>query len=101
MLTLASFNGSSVAGFVIALCEVYVALILLYILIGMALNFGVRPPYTRWFDALMNFLREVCEPYLGVFRRFIPPIGMIDLSPILAIISLGILEQLAVNILGG
>jgi len=35
------------------------------------------------------FLGKLVEPYLGVFRRFIPPIGgMLDLSPILAVFAL-------------
>jgi YggT family protein len=101
MLAFATFNGNSVASFVVALCEVYLALIFLYILITVALNFGLRPPYSRWFDALMTFLRDVCEPYIGIFRRFIPPIGMIDLSPMIAIIALVIVEQIVVGILGG
>jgi YggT family protein len=101
MVSFASFDGSTVASFVAALCEVYIALIFLYILITVALNFGLRPPYSRWFDTLMNFLRDVCEPYIGVFRRFIPPVGMIDLSPMIAIIMLVIIEQVVVGILGG
>ncbi|PGZ99546.1 hypothetical protein COE51_09710 [Bacillus pseudomycoides] len=35
-----------------------------------------------------EFLARICEPYLEPFRRFIPPIGMIDISPIVAIIVL-------------
>ena len=32
------------------------------------------------------FLAKICEPYLEIFRRFIPPLGMIDISPIVAIL---------------
>ncbi|MFC3040256.1 YggT family protein [Virgibacillus xinjiangensis] len=35
-----------------------------------------------------EMLAKITEPYLEVFRRFIPPLGMIDLSPIVAIIVL-------------
>ncbi|MGM8211825.1 YggT family protein [Virgibacillus sp. W0430] len=35
-----------------------------------------------------NFLGGMCEPYLEQFRKFIPPIGMIDISPIVAIFVL-------------
>jgi YggT family protein len=101
MVAFATFNGTTVANFVVALCEVYLGLILLYVLITVALNFGLRPPYSRWFDTLMNFLRDVCDPYLGLFRRFIPPIGAIDLSPMIAIIMLIIIERILVGILGG
>ncbi|MEQ2464249.1 YggT family protein [Niallia sp. Sow4_A1] len=36
------------------------------------------------------FLAKVCEPYLEVFRRVIPPIGMLDISPIVAIFVLNL-----------
>ncbi|MRX73322.1 YggT family protein [Bacillus lacus] len=35
-----------------------------------------------------QFLTSICEPFLEPFRRFIPPLGMIDISPIVAIFSL-------------
>lgn len=40
------------------------------------------------------FLYRVTEPILGFFRGIIPPIGMIDISPIVALIVLGIVQQL-------
>ena len=46
----------------------------------------MRLPYARWSDAILTFLRDVCEPYLRLFRRLIPPIGMFDFSPMIAII---------------
>ncbi|RHW36482.1 YggT family protein [Neobacillus notoginsengisoli] len=39
-------------------------------------------------SAIGQFLARICEPYLELFRRFIPPLGMIDISPIVAIITL-------------
>ena len=35
-----------------------------------------------------EFLERLCEPYLEPFRKFIPPLGMIDISPIVAIFVL-------------
>ncbi len=35
-----------------------------------------------------DFLARICEPYLEPFRRFIPPLGVIDISPIVAILVL-------------
>ena len=43
-------------------------------------------------SAIGRFLKTVCEPYLGIFRKFIPPIGMIDISPIVAIFYLILLK---------
>ena len=55
-------------------------MIILYVLLNMMFSFGLRPPYSRYTDAVLGFLRDVCEPYLRIFRRFIPTIGMFDLS---------------------
>ncbi len=44
-------------------------------------------------SAVGRFLVAVCEPYLGIFRRFIPPIGMIDISPIVAILALSFIQE--------
>jgi YggT family protein len=52
-------------------------------------------------DAIMNFLRDVCEPYLKIFRRFIPPIGMFDLTPMVAIIVLWVVQMLVVSLIQG
>jgi YggT family protein len=49
----------------------------------------------------MGFLREVSEPYLRVFRRFIPSIGMIDLSPMIAIFVLLIVNQVVYSLIRG
>jgi len=40
-----------------------------------------------------RLLAKFCEPYLGFFRKFIPPIGMIDFSPIIAIFLLRFIER--------
>lgn len=39
-------------------------------------------------SAFGQFLGRISEPYLEQFRRIIPPLGMIDISPIVAIILL-------------
>jgi YggT family protein len=76
-------------------------LIFVYILLNLMFSFGLRLPYARWSDALLSFLRDVCEPYLRVFRRFIPPLGMFDLSPIIAIFLLYIVRSVVVNAISG
>ena len=40
-----------------------------------------------------EMLGKAVEPYLGLFRKFIPPIGMIDISPIVALFALIFIEQ--------
>ena len=91
----------SVAGFLNALLIVYLILIFAYIITSLIFSFGGRIPYSRWSSAILGFLRDVCEPYLGLFRRFIPPIGPIDVSPIVAILVLQIVGGILVNLIRG
>src|SRR5947209_13983375 len=88
---------NDIANYVQALLTVYILLIFIYILLNLLFSFGVRLPYSRWSDAVLNFLRDICEPYLRIFRRVIPPIGMFDYSPIVAILLLVIVRTIVVN----
>ena len=90
-----------VADFLSALLTVYVILILAYIVIQFFFAFGARPGYYRWLDTVLTFLRDVAEPYLRIFRRFIPPIGPIDISPIIAILVLQIVGRLIIGLVRG
>ncbi|MEE8717286.1 MAG: YggT family protein [Coriobacteriales bacterium] len=49
---------------------------------------------SKMVEEVRGVLASLCEPYLGLFRRFIPPIAMIDFSPIVAILALGALTWL-------
>jgi uncharacterized protein YggT (Ycf19 family) len=98
MLILAS-AGSQIAGFISALILVYTILIIAYIFSSMYFNVGGRMPYSRWSRAILDFLRDVCEPYLSIFRRFIPPFGPLDLSPMIAIIVLVIVGRIIVSLI--
>ena len=101
MTVLAAVTRGDVAKYVNALFLVYIVLIFLYILLNLMFSMGVRLPYSRWSDAVMGFLRDVCEPYLRIFRRFIPAIGMFDITPIIAIFLLYILRTVVVNAISG
>jgi YggT family protein len=96
MLVLASAR-TQIAGYLSTLIYVYTLLIILYIVIQLAFSLGLRPPYSRTVDVVLGFLRDICEPFLRIFRRLIPAFGGIDFSPILAIISLQIINSILVN----
>lgn len=44
-------------------------------------------------SAIGQFLERIIEPYLEPFRRIIPPFGMIDISPIVAILVLRLAQS--------
>ena len=43
---------------------------------------------------ITQFIIFYTDPYLNLFRRIIPPIGMIDISPIIAFLALGFIEKI-------
>lgn len=47
----------------------------------------------------MQFIAFYTDPYLNLFRRFIPPLGMMDFSPVIAFIALSVLEQVVKTLL--
>ena len=100
MLLVASTRGD-VAGYVQTLVFVYTLLIVAYILSSMFFQVGGRLPYSRTLNAVMGFLRDVCEPFLRIFRRFLPPLGPLDLSPMVGIIVLNVVGAIVANLIRG
>jgi len=100
MIPLASTR-DTIADYVGALFLVYLILIIIRVL----LTWIPRLPYNRALRATVGFIEEVTDPYLNLFRRFLPPIGggafALDLSPILGIILLIIMQQVVVGLIGG
>jgi YggT family protein len=98
VIVLATFR-DQLAGYVLTLAYVYSLLIFAYILTSIFFGFGGRVPYSRWSDAILTFLRDICEPYLSIFRRFIPPLGPVDLSPIVAIVVLQFVARIVYGLI--
>ncbi len=93
----AEIGRGEIADYVDALFLVYLILIFARIVI----SFVPRMPYNRALAAVVGFITEVVDPYLNLFRRFIPSIGPLDLSPILAIFLLYIVQALVVGLIEG
>jgi YggT family protein len=73
---------SSLQAFVSVFAGIYVLLILVWVLLS-----WVRLPYSRTTAAVQEFLNDVVRPYLRLFR-FLPTLGPLDLSPMVAVIVL-------------
>lgn len=54
-------------------------------------------PSINWQQQPIKAVKEVTDLYLDIFRKFIPPVGGLDFSPIIAIIVLQIIQVLVVN----
>ncbi len=87
---------TQIADFLSTLIYVYLLLMIAYIVIQLLFSVGVRPPYSIWTDRVLGFLHDVCEPFLRIFRRFLPAVGGIDFSPILAMFTLQIVNSIVV-----
>ena len=68
-----------------ALMIVLWAMVLAYIVMSM-----LPIPYSRTSAAIRNFLDQTVGPVLAFFRRFIPPLGPIDLSPMIALLAISV-----------
>jgi YggT family protein len=100
ILPIADARGT-IADYVEALFLVY----LIAIFIRVLLTWIPRLPYNRYMRGAVSFIEEITDPYLNIFRRFLPPVGgggfALDLSPILAIILLLILQSVVVGLIRG
>jgi YggT family protein len=90
-----------VANYVDAIFLVYTIMIVGYVITSMIFSFGVRMPYSRVASALLAFLRDVSEPFLRIFRRFMPMIGPFDLSPVAALLVLSFARTIIVRLILG
>ena len=85
----------SANSFIWAFAVVYTLVIFAYILTS-----WIRMPYSPWLNRIQRFLYDVSEPYLRLFRRVLPSMGPLDLSPIVAILVLFALDRIVTWILG-
>src|SRR5262245_55243289 len=85
---------SSADRFISIFIYVYVLLIFIYVL-----STWVRLPYSPWLRRIQDFLRDVCEPYLRMFRRILPSFGPLDLSPVVPVIVLFVIQRVVHTIL--
>ena len=100
-MILGAIGREEIADYVSALFLVYLVLIFIRVL----LSWIPRMPYNRYLRAAVRFVEETTDPYLNVFRRLIPPLGgrglALDISPILAIIVLIIVQGIVVSAIRG
>ena len=91
---------SDVAYYVSTFITVYIVVIIIRILLS-----WFRLPYNIYLSAFLDFVTSLTDPYLNLFRRFIPLVrigpGALDLSPIVAILALSIVGGIVVRIIEG
>jgi YggT family protein len=97
----AAIGRDDVATYVNAVFIVYIILIFCNILI----SYVPRMPYNPALRAVLDFITQTTNPYLNFFRRFLPPVGggsfALDLSPMIGVIVLFVLQALIVGLING
>ena len=92
---------NDVADYVNTLVLVYLVLIFIRIL----MSWIPRMPYNRYLAAFLQFVTDVTDPYLNLFRRVLPPVrmgpGALDLSPIVATLVLILVSTIVVGLIRG
>lgn len=88
-----------IADFLSALIWVYTIIVIAWVVVSFVFSLGVRVPYSRPINAVLDFLRDVTEPFLRIFRRLGLQFGPVDFSPIVAIIVLRIGGSIIVNLI--
>ena len=98
---LAAITRGDVADYVSTLVTVYVVLIFIQIIA----SWVPRMPYNRFLSAVLGFVGDVVNPYLRLFRKFLPMVrigpGALDLSPMIGTIVLVIVGGIVANIIRG
>ena len=99
-MTILALGRGDVADFVGALVLVYTVLIFLNVLLSWIGQF--RPiPYNLTLRAVTGFIEESTNPYLNLFRAWLPRLGPFDISPIVAIIVLTLVGGIVVSLIRG
>ena len=88
-----------IAEFLGALIWVYTIIVIAWVIASLVFAMGVRVPYSRPLNAVLDFLRDVTEPYLRLFRRLPLRIGPLDLTPIVALLVLRIVGGIIVGLI--
>jgi uncharacterized protein YggT (Ycf19 family) len=81
--------------------DVYTLIVFIYIVTNLVFAFGIRVPYSRASNAVLDFLRDTVEPFLRLFRFLPLRFGPLDLTPMVAILALNIVGRIIVGVIHG
>jgi YggT family protein len=88
-----------IADFLSTLIWVYTLIVIAWVITSFVFAMGVRVPYSRPLNAVLDFLRDTVDPYLRIFRRLPLRVGPLDLTPIVAILVLRIVGGIVVELI--
>jgi YggT family protein len=90
---------NDISDFVASLLWVYTIIIIAWVVASLVFSLGARVPYSRPLNAVLDFLRDVTEPFLRLFRFLPLRVGPLDLTPLVAILALRIVGGIIVALI--
>src|SRR4051812_42964075 len=104
-MPLAAIDRDDVALFVDNVFLVFIIMIFAWVAVSWVVTFRGSLPYNRPLRAVTGFLDETVLPYMAIFRRVVPSVGMggmaLDLGPLVGIIVLFIVRAIVVGLISG
>ena len=88
---------NSVLALIIQLINLYQLILLIYIVATWLINFNIINTSNRFVYSFVGALYKLCEPVLAYFRKFLPNLGNIDISPIIVYLGLWFLKNLLIE----
>jgi YggT family protein len=79
--------------------NIYVGIILLQVAVSWLINFEVINAANERAQNLVNLLKKATDPVYKPIQKYVPPIGGIDITPLIVIILLSIVKGVVVSIL--
>ncbi len=73
---------------------IYTWVLIVYVILGLLMGFGVVNAYNRFVNVVYEFLHKVTEPLLRPIRRFLPNFGAVDLSPLVLFLAIWLIRSL-------
>ena len=79
--------------------QIYIAIIVIQVAVTWLIAFDVINPNNEQAQNLMGALRKATDPVYKPIKKYVPPIGGIDITPIIVIILLMVLEHILIDVL--
>lgn len=76
------------------LVELYIVVVIAAVVVSWLVAFGVLNTYNQFARSVIRALDALTEPVFRQIRRIIPPLGGLDLSPLIVIVALQALKML-------
>ena len=90
---------NAIIGLLLLALDIYLWLIIFTVIVSWLVAFDVLNTRNRWVYLLCEWLNRLTNPVVQRVRRYVPPIGGIDLTPMVIIFGIWLLQTLLISLL--